>query len=131
MPANPPIDFEALARSGGSPATGGYPYTIKAADLMRNFVYASLDTDDSLVETTSGQGGHQQRRLKISPGTAAGQLAVWDGSRWVPTPTPTSANTMLLWNGTAWTSTPAPPSAGTHVLGSVAGQIQWMETEEC
>lgn len=130
MPANPPIDFEALARSGGSPATGGYPYSIKATDLMRNFVFATLDLEDGLYSETTGMQGHRQRRLRLKPGTAAGQLMQWTGDVWEALPTP-SANTMLLWNGTAWTSTPAPPSTGTHVLGAVGGVISWIATEEC
>ena len=60
-----PVDFQALAQQGGNPASGGYPYTIKGSDLMRDFVFAALDTEDALVETVTGQGGHPQRRLKI------------------------------------------------------------------
>lgn len=151
MPSDPPIDFEALSKRGGSPSTGGYPYSIKAADLMKNFVYATLDAADALLEQTTGRGGHPQRKLKIDPGTATGQLMQWNGSRWTPLPTPTNANTLLVWNGTAWvasgaptaagqllrwngtawTPLPAPPSTGTHVLGAVGGALQWIATEEC
>jgi hypothetical protein len=81
-------DFEALARQGGNPASGGYPYTIKSSDLMKNFVLAALDTDDTLVETITGQGGHPQRKLKIPPLPAGGThvLGSVDGTMaWIET----------------------------------------------
>lgn len=131
MPGDPPVNFEALAKSGGDPATGGYPYSIKSADLMANFVFATLDISDALVETTYGTGGHKKRRLKIQPGTASGQLMQWDGTKWTPLPAPPAANTLLLWTGSAWQFTPAPPATGTHVLGAVGGTLQWIATEEC
>jgi len=65
MALNLPVDFEALAKQGGNPASGGYPYTIKASDMMQNFVYAAINVDETLIEDTTGQGGHRQRRLKI------------------------------------------------------------------
>jgi hypothetical protein len=150
MPADPPIDFEALAKRGGSSATGGYPYQIAARDLMANFVFCALDCEDSLVENTSGKGGHRQRKLKISPGTATGQLAFWDGTRWVPTATPSTqsllqwdgsawafvaapstGNSLLYWNGTTWLHVAAAPASGTHVLGAVNGALTWIATEGC
>ena len=70
-----PIDFEALARQGGNPAAGGYPYQIKGADLMRDFVYAALDADDTLIEEVVGQGGYTQRKIKI-PSLPGGVIAV-------------------------------------------------------
>jgi hypothetical protein len=86
-----PVNFEALAQQGGNPAVGGYPYSIRGADLMRDFVYAALDADPTLIEETPGQNGYAGRRLKI----------------------------------------PAVPGGGTYVLGSVGGEIQWIETEAC
>jgi hypothetical protein len=88
MPADPPINFEALAKSGGNSATGGYPYQIKSADLMRNFVFATLDVDESLTEQTTGQGGHPARRLKIPAVPASGThvLGAVDGAlTWIAT----------------------------------------------
>jgi hypothetical protein len=81
-------DFEALAKQGGNPASGGYPYTIKSSDLMKNFVFAALDTDDTLVETITGQGGHSQRKLKIPPLPSGGTwvLGSVDGTmQWIET----------------------------------------------
>ena len=41
------------------------PYQIKASDLDKDFVFAALDADNSLIEQTTGQGGHPARKLKI------------------------------------------------------------------
>jgi hypothetical protein len=65
--ANLPINFEEKIRLPKGQTSGDYPYSIKAKDLMQNFVYAALDADESLIEETVGQGGHAQRRLKIPP----------------------------------------------------------------
>ena len=83
-----PVDFQALAQQGGNPAAGGYPYTIKGTDLMKDFVFAALDTEDALVETVTGQGGHPQRRLKIPtpPGSGTHVLGAVGGTiQWIAT----------------------------------------------
>lgn len=72
MAADPPVSFQEKAQSGGDPATGGYPYQLKASDLDKNFVFATLDADDSLIETTTGRGGHTQRKLKIPAAPSSG-----------------------------------------------------------
>ena len=72
MAADPPVSFEQKAKQGGNPAAGGYPYQIRASDLDKNFVFATLDADPSLVETSTGQGGHPQRRLKIPAAPTSG-----------------------------------------------------------
>lgn len=85
---NLPIDFERLSKSAGNSATGGYPYQIKAADLMRNFVFAALEADASLLEQTTGQGGHPARKLKIPavPGTGTHVLGSVNGAlTWIAT----------------------------------------------
>jgi hypothetical protein len=66
-----PVDFEAKARGAKSASGGGYPVQISAADLMRNFVFA-LDADPSLIDQTTGPGGHQARKLKIPAVPASG-----------------------------------------------------------
>jgi hypothetical protein len=81
-----PVDFEKL--TGKTPTPGGYPYQLKAADLQRNFVYAALDADASLIENTTGPGGHTQRRLKIPavPGSGTHVLGTVDGTlQWIAT----------------------------------------------
>jgi hypothetical protein len=83
-----PVNFEALAQQGGNPASGGYPYTIKGSDLMRDFVFAALDTEDALVETVTGQGGYPQRRLKIPapPSSGTHVLGAINGTiQWIAT----------------------------------------------
>lgn len=86
--ANLPVDFEAKARAAKSASGGGYPVQLSAADLMRNFVMAALDADPSLIETTTGQGGHSARKLKIPPvpGSGTHVLGAVDGAlTWIAT----------------------------------------------
>jgi hypothetical protein len=91
MPANPPVDFQAIAQGSTGQTNADYPYSIKATDLMKDFVFATLDIEDGVYEDITGLQGHRQRKLKI----------------------------------------PSPPGGGTYVLGSVGGEIQWIETEAC
>jgi hypothetical protein len=60
-----PVDFQALVQGPRGVNGSDYPYSIKATDLMKNFVYAALDADESLIEESTGQGGYKSRRLKI------------------------------------------------------------------
>jgi hypothetical protein len=85
---NLPVDFEAKARGAKQASGGGYPVQLSAADLMRNFVHAALDADPSLIEQTTGQGGHQGRKLKIPAVPASGThvLGAVDGAlQWIAT----------------------------------------------
>jgi hypothetical protein len=85
---NFPVDFEAKARGAKPPNGAGYPVQISAGDLMRNFVFAALDADPSLIETTTGQGGHTARRLKIpaAPSSGTHVLGAVDGAlQWIAT----------------------------------------------
>jgi hypothetical protein len=91
MPADPPVDFQALAQGPTGQTNADYPYSIKATDLNKNFVFATLDIAEGVFEEVAGMQGHPQRRLKI----------------------------------------PSPPNGGTFVLGSIGGEIQWIETEAC
>lgn len=61
----PPISFKALAKLGGSPKSGGAPYQIRGDDLDKNFVFATLQVDGSLIKTEVGPGGHIFRKLDI------------------------------------------------------------------
>ena len=86
MALNLPVNFEPLAQQAKS--SGGYPVQIRASDLMKNFVYCLLDTNDGLTETTTGQGGHQMRKLKIPTPPSGGThvLGVVDGTiQWIAT----------------------------------------------
>lgn len=116
MPADPPINFESLSKSGGNSAAGGYPYQIKAVDLQKNFVYATNEfAADEFIETeSSGNGGHTQRKVSLK----------------YPIPTPSVKDQILSFDGESlkWFD---PPKSGTHVLGCVNGTLQWLATEEC
>jgi|688.fasta_scaffold350978_3 hypothetical protein len=83
-----PVDFEAKARGAKDASGGGYPVQLSAADLMRNFVFAALDADESLIEETTGQGGHRARKLKIPavPGSGTHVLGAIGGTlQWIAT----------------------------------------------
>jgi len=60
-----PVDFEEKVKRPPGVTNADYPYAIKARDLMENFVYAALDVDSTLIQESTGEGGHKQRRLKI------------------------------------------------------------------
>jgi hypothetical protein len=111
-----PIDFEKLVREPKGKTASDYPYALKAEDLMKNFVFAGLDADETLIEETTGKGGHKARKLKI-PEVPSGddlvQLTAEGGEL-------------------SWTSgIPAAPTSGTYVLGAVNGELTWIETEAC
>jgi hypothetical protein len=114
-----PIDFEKLVREPKGKTASDYPYALKAEDLMKNFVFAGLDADETLIEETTGKGGHKARKLKI-PEVPSGddpvQLTAEGGS--------------LSWSA-ATSGIPAPPSSGFFVLASIGGVVQWVETEAC
>ncbi len=113
--ADLPVDFEAKARGAKSASGGGYPVQLSAGDLMKNFVFASLDVDPSLVQTSTGQGGHAARKLKIPAVPVSG-----------------THNLTATGGALSWTDgIPAPPTSGTHVLGAVDGALTWIATEEC
>jgi hypothetical protein len=83
-----PIDFEEIVKRPKGSTNADYPYAIKATDLMKNFVFAALDLDESLFDTTSGQNGHTKRRLKIPavPSTGTHVLGAVNGSlQWIAT----------------------------------------------
>lgn len=88
MAADPPVSFQQMAQQGGDPAAGGYPYQIRASDLDKNFVFATLDVDSSLIDTISGAGGHTHRRLKIPAVPTSGTHvlgAVGGALQWIAT----------------------------------------------
>ena len=88
MPSNPPVDFQALAQGPTGQTNADYPYSIKATDLMKNFVFATLDADASLIEEVTGMQGHTQRRLKIPalPGSGTFVLGSVGGTmQWIET----------------------------------------------
>jgi hypothetical protein len=88
MPTRHPINFEEKAALPRGNNGGDYPYAIKAEHLMKNFVYAALDVDETLIETKAGEKGHSQRRLKIPrvPGGGTFVLGAVGGEiQWIET----------------------------------------------
>lgn len=67
-----PVDFQEKARGAKQASGSGYPVQISAADLMRNFVHAALEADETLVTTITGENGYPQRKLKIPAAPASG-----------------------------------------------------------
>ena len=85
---NLPVDFQQKIKLPPSATGVGYPVQISASDLMKNFVFAALEADGSLIETTTGQGGYSGRKLKIpaAPTTGTHVLGVKDGTlQWIAT----------------------------------------------
>jgi hypothetical protein len=88
MPSDPPVDFQQLAQGARGQSGSDYPYAIKATDLMKDFVFATLDIAEGVYEETTGMQGHRQRRLKIPTPPAGGTyvLGSIDGTiQWIET----------------------------------------------
>jgi hypothetical protein len=88
MDFNPPVDFQEKAQGPKGTTNADYPYALKATDLMKDFVFATLILEDGLAEETTGKNGHTQRKLKIpSPPTSGTHvLSVQDGTfAWLET----------------------------------------------
>ena len=94
MADNPPISFDALAKTAANPASGGYPYSLKGSDLDKNFAFATedFDTDDFKVTNGLGAGGHQNRKVALAlripalPTTGTHVLGAKDGTlQWIAT----------------------------------------------
>lgn len=69
-----PIDFEALVK-GPRDMAGGYPYSIKARDLMINFRWINQ---------------------RLPEGENVGDMLYWDGYLWQVLPAPTTATKHAL-----------------------------------
>jgi hypothetical protein len=86
--ANPPVDFQALVQGPTGQTNSDYPYSIKATDLMKNFVFATLNIAEGVYEETAGLQGHRQRRLKIPSPPASGTYvlgSVGGTMQWIET----------------------------------------------
>lgn len=81
-----PVDFEAKIKAPPAAKGGGYPYTISAGDLMRNFVYATAEFKDDEFEVTDSKGTsspHTTRKISLkSPlvGADQGDVPFWNKS---------------------------------------------------
>lgn len=79
-----PIDFEAKVKDPKQ-IGGGYPYSIKAMDLMKNFVDAKLEVDQSVHSSglklkevvVFGSGGHPGRMVQLDPDYGFGTNHPW------------------------------------------------------
>ena len=79
-----PIDFEAKVKDPKQLAAG-YPYSIKAMDLMKNFVDAKLEVDQSVHSSglklkevvVFGSGGHPGRKIQLDPDYGFGTNHPW------------------------------------------------------
>ena len=94
MASTPPVSFDALAKTAANPASGGYPYQLKGADLDKNFTFATEDfsAEHFAVSTALGAGGHQSRKVALKtpiptiPATGTHVLGAVDGSlQWIAT----------------------------------------------
>ena len=67
MSNDPPINFDDLVKASKKSTCEGYPYQLSSKDLMRNFVFATLQVDSDHIESAQGLGGYPARKLKIFP----------------------------------------------------------------
>ena len=118
-----PVNFEDKVKLPPAPGGTGYPYRLSAADLMKNFVYASVVIDpftregirNGIKQTiSSGQGGHSNRHLFTEP-----------------FPEKPNEGDMMYFNGTEWVSLPSPSGSGLKVLTHNGTAPSWAETESC
>ena len=111
MSDDPPINFDDLVKAPKKATSEGYPYQLSSKDLMRNFVFATLQVESYHIEAAQGLGGYTARKLKIFP------------------PIPSEQSVLIAIDGSpTWLSA---PTSGTYVLGSVTGTLTWISTEEC
>jgi hypothetical protein len=109
MSANPPVKFSDKIKETSADGSG-YPYRIKADDLDKNFVFATLDVPKGWVEDTTGAGGHKQRKLLL--------------------PELPKKNALVLVVDGKLTFFELPQS-GKLVIGVEDGELKTFETEDC
>ena len=78
---NFPVDFQTVVKGGKSTSP------ISSADLMKNFAWAKLVVDDSLVETTTVMGFSAHKfKMPALPGNGTFVLGSVNGSlQWIAT----------------------------------------------
>lgn len=103
-----PVDFQAVAKGGDQKKP------ISSSDLMRNFAWAKLQADPTLVDEVSSMG-FAGFKLKIPAINNSGNRVL------------ASTGGALSWKE----DIPEAPASGTYVLGAVDGALQWLTTEEC
>ena len=76
-----PVDFQTVPKSGNSAKP------ISSSDLMRNFAWAKLVVDNSLLDTTTVMGFSAHKfKMPALPGSGTFVLGAVDGSmQWIAT----------------------------------------------
>jgi hypothetical protein len=131
-----PVSFKEKLREPKKDG-GGYPVQIKADDLDKNFLYAALDADETLVEITKS-GANSGRKLKIPavPETGSRYLSArngemsWSGLGSGDNEDQGEEGDVLYHDGEDWVRLSRPES-GLHVLAIDGGVPFWLGTEEC
>jgi hypothetical protein len=80
-----PVNFETKIKEAKA-VNGGYPYSIKAEDLMKNFVDAKLEVDETVHDSGLqleeyliwGENGHKGRGIRINPDSVASSQVLHD-----------------------------------------------------
>lgn len=80
-----PVNFETKIKEPKA-LNGGYPYSIKAEDLMKNFVDAKLEVDNTTHSSGLqleeyliwGENGHKGRGIRINPDRASTSQVLHD-----------------------------------------------------
>jgi hypothetical protein len=103
-----PVDFQTVAKGGDQLKP------LSSSDLMRNFAWAKLQADPTLVDEVSSMG-FTGFKLKIPAINN-------DGNRVLA-----STGGALSWKE----DIPEAPVSGTYVLGAISGTLTWIATEEC
>lgn len=132
MSDDPPINFDDLVKASKKSTAEGYPYQLSSKDLMRNFVFATLQVDPDQIEAAQGLGGYPARKLKPPlppiPSEKSVLIAMDGAPKWLSAPTAGQSFLIAMNDATRWMSA---PTAGTYVLGAISGSLSWIATEEC
>lgn len=122
-----PVNFEEMVRRPPASGGGGYPFSIKAADLMENFRWCDLQTSDTphesglrIVIEQGGAGKSIARTIKLDGELESTGSGLPDGS----------AGDMLYHDGTTWVAlaNPGAPSSGTIFVLSHSGTAPFWKT---
>jgi hypothetical protein len=81
---NLPVNFADLAKAANTSASGAYPYSLKGADLDKNFNAVAIDIPTSWV--SGAANGQRTLLLPAVPTTGTHVLGAVDGAlAWIAT----------------------------------------------
>jgi hypothetical protein len=126
MTNDPPVSFDEKLKTPPSSSGGGYPVQIKADDLDKNFVFATLIVSENWINEKTGAGGHKQRELKLPASIDAPSLFIFQNGdpAWLEAP---DGNCLLYWgleeNVPAWLDQ---PGESTVLITGQDGKPQWV-----